>query len=183
MENREQTSTALFGLIRDSALSRLRLLAQRDDITLTEIATEPLVYSHWMSLILISGKSVRITFKAHFMTDSARFFAMKAYGIKSEEISKARVIDFFREYCNLTAGKLKIVLSNNKVSAGVSLPALARGFDEIFFPRPPGSAVKSWQLNCEDQHIACSAHIEMFEPIQLSELNINDDSEGDVDFL
>ena len=184
MSTAESTTSQMERIVREASLSRLKILSRESAISVVERDTPSLVYAHWMALILVSGRSVRITFKAHYMTDVAQFFASKTFNQPEDQVSQARAQDFFREYCNLVGGHLKSVLAYNDVKVGVSLPALARGFDEVFYPRSPDSVVKNWSLTSRNRVIDCTTHIELFEKVSLSHHGQYKSSDsGRVDFL
>jgi hypothetical protein len=135
-----------------------------------------------MSFILVSGQKVTVLFKAHYMTKEATFFASKAYGNTGPTQNQA--LDFFKEFCNLTAGFLKLTLASSKVSVGISLPIMARGFDEIFYPKTPDMVKSSWGLTCEDQTVYCSTNLTLRESFPIKIKNIHENaSTGDVEFL
>jgi hypothetical protein len=174
----------LLDIIQQSSLSRLKSLSKRDDVDLLAMDENPLVCAHWMSLILLSGPQLRVTFKTHFMLEAAQTFACKAYQMESREVSQLRGKDFFREFCNLTAGHAKLVLAANDVRVGVSLPALARGFDDIFYPRDKLSAVRHWKLVCNEASVICSVHFDIFGSVAIRKMNIDQDQAvGDVELL
>ena len=176
---------ALFEIIRAASESRIKLLSKRNAVGISpNIDRPPLVFGHWMSLILVSGRSLRITFKAHFMTEAAKFFAARPFQLKQDEVSQSRAIDFYREYVNLTAGNIKQVLAENKIQVGVSLPALARGFDDVFFPRRPGMQTRSWRFSCDAAEFFCSSHVELFEPIVIKKNPGNEvQDKGNVEYI
>ncbi len=184
MKGQKSTSYSVVDLVRDASVSRLKSLSGREDITLSDILGEPLVFAHWMSFILISGEALRITFKAHFMSEVAQFFAAKNYGGSKEDISLSRALDFFREYCNLTAGKIKVDLQQNQIQVGASLPGLIRGFDEIFYLQQKGATKSFWRLNCEAVEFTCSTHIEFFEQFGVNKLDDGEKAtQGEVEYL
>ena len=64
----ESSLAKLKELVRQVSITRFKQSAQNDEYNLLEVpkSSEKTVFDHWMSLILISGKSLRITFKTHF---------------------------------------------------------------------------------------------------------------------
>lgn len=181
----EITKANLINHIREASLSRLKIHSTRENIRLAELPHEPLVFAHWMSFILAAGPSLRITFKVHYMTEAAKFFAANTYRTSKEKISQSQALDFFREFCNLTMGQMKIVLAGSKIKVGVSLPIMARGFDEIFYPRPKNSILNYWSLSCEEEKVFCSTQIEVHEDFVLQkDWKKNSDADlGQVEFL
>lgn len=178
------TLRSVIDLARRSSSYRLKTLSGREDVELHELTEDPLVYAHWMSFILISGESVRIIFKAHFMTEVAQELASKTYGIARQDVSMERSLDFFREYCNLTAGQMKYDFAQNQIKVGASLPGLIRGFDEIFYKQKQGAVKNSWYLSSGGVKFICSAHFEVYHDFELKVIESNESTEfGDVEFL
>jgi hypothetical protein len=184
MNNKEAAVTSIINLVRESSLSRLKTVSGFDDILVTEFSNEPLVFAHWMSFILISGKVLRIVFKAHFTTESAKFFAAKTFQTFKENVSQIQAFDFIKEYCNVTAGQIKVTLANNNVKMGFSLPGMTRGFDEVFYESQTGSIKNYWRLDCRGEEINCSANIEVFDNFVLNNIAESKKSnQGDVEYL
>jgi hypothetical protein len=174
----------LLGIVEKSSLSRLKNFSKRDTIEILPVNDPPLVCAHWMALILLSGPRLRTTFKTHFMTEAAQFFASKTYQLNAHEVSRTRGQNFFREFCNLTAGHVKLILAANEIKMGVSLPALARGFDDIFYPQDTASVVRYWSLACEGRSVICSVHFDFYDSVEIIRAEGDHvDSVGDVDFL
>lgn len=176
----------LFACIRDSSKTRLNYLSRQDTVEISEISAHPIVYSHWMAMILVSGPSVRIVFKTHFLTEAARQFAARPFGVAPEKLLKRQALGFLKEFCNLTAGHVKQSLSLSGVQVGVSLPTIARGFDEVYYPQRSGERKDVWILSTREHSASfiCSAHVEIKQPFQL--IRNKDDSQetlGDVTFL
>jgi len=68
------------------------------------------------------------------MTGDAAILASRPYGEDPSAVTPEQGADFMKELCNLVSGALKRVFSGAGIQAGISLPLLTRGFDEIFFP-------------------------------------------------
>ena len=65
-------------LVRNVSIDRFRRAAQNDDFILLESSkTDRDVYDHWMALILVSGKALRITFKVHFNIKASKLNNIK----------------------------------------------------------------------------------------------------------
>jgi CheY-specific phosphatase CheX len=141
--------------------------------------------AHRMAVIMVSGRNLRMTFKAQFSTASARFLAHQAYRIDEKDISTFQAEDFVREFCNVVAGYVKAIMANNSIVTGVSLPTLARGFDNFFFKTPTAGRVieDQWKLSCQSAEIFCSNLIEIFGEFQISDQALKVDDSGDVEFL
>jgi hypothetical protein len=172
-------------LVRNASRSRLKLISKKESIILEEIQGDPKVYAHWMAIILIASRDVRITFKSHYMTPMAKRFAENAYSISTDQITTSQATDFLKEFCNLTAGYIKIALDKASIKAGISLPLVTRGFDEVFFPKVAGhySIIDQWRLSEHSAIIDCSSVIEIYSEMQLKDISDPDDDHGSVDFL
>jgi CheY-specific phosphatase CheX len=184
MEKNEESTANLIELIRHCSMERLVQLSKREDVKMEEMSAEPIVFAHWMSFVLLSGKSLRILFKVHYMSKTAKYFASHIFGGDEDKISSGRALDFFREYCNLTAGSMKIALDLDEIKVGISLPILAKGFDEIFYTRTPDTVTKFWSLISGDKKIFCSTHVTLLEKISVKKAALKTDAPvGDVEFL
>ena len=184
MDMNETFKSQLLDLIRSASLSRLKSLSQMDNLKFGEIDEEPRVFSHWMSFAFLSGKNLRIVFKAHFMTSAAQFFASKIYKGPKEKIKSTQAIDFFKEFCGLTVGQLKLDLSKSNVRVGISLPGLIRGFDEVFYKRTKGVIHDFWRIEEGSWRVDCSVDVEVFEKFSIVDLDSVDQTKlGDVEFL
>ena len=179
----------LKSLIRDTSKKLMCVQSKRPDFVLEELQTTPLVYGHWMAMILVSGKDIKITFKVHFKTRSARHMAAQIYAKAADDLTVDQALDFVREYGNLIAGSVKKSLLELNVSTGVSLPVVTRGFDEVFFhtPLPFNTTTDIWILRSDVFDFKCSVIIEAFGRIDMSTLSdvLKDDAahQGDVEFL
>ena len=153
-------------MIANVAISRLRSLCQREDFEIQEVSGEEQVFAPWMSLILISGPQIRLTFKAYFKSKTAAAFAAPLFRLPVEQILVDQAIDFIREYCNLTAGGLKKALADAGLSTGISLPVVTRGFDEIFFRADQGAGQSlHWTIQTGTESIGVSVFAEIFAPL------------------
>ncbi len=172
-------------LVRTASLSRLKGIANNENIQIAEIAESQKILGHWMSLILISGPKMRITFKVNFTADVARSLALWIYQGKATDILTEQAGDFIKEFCNLVGGKLKNTLSLNDVFMGLSLPLMTRSFDDIFFRTSPSlSTIRDrWKLQDGQANIYCAATIEIFERLNFPPVLKDDSNSGDVEFL
>lgn len=154
------------------------------------------VLGHWMSLILVSGESLRMTIKLHYDLHDVKTIAYRTYGKASEDqLSDKQALDFMKELCNLSAGQLVKIFEENNLPMGMSLPLCARGFYEIFSDYTP--TVKPfvkfsdlWSLKCDDCVFMMSCVVEILDTFALrnilkyeipTEAESNDD--GEMDFL
>jgi CheY-specific phosphatase CheX len=176
-------------LIRNISRFQLAHQARTNEIDIDDFPENKKVYSHFMSIILVSGASLKITFKTHFKSKDAKVLASSIFNVKPDDVSVPQSLDFFREFCNLTAGSIKWALSQHEVEVGISLPIVTRGFDEIFFPRKQNATHfhDAWKLKASEMIIVCTSNIEFTEAVNLSKLDENFDGssggQGEVEFL
>jgi len=74
--------------IRHAALERVRLHSRLDDFTLVDKNSSHKagqILGNWMSLILVSGDSLRITLKLHFSHTDIKKIAYPIYGKQAPE--------------------------------------------------------------------------------------------------
>ena len=146
-----EISAAVMG----TSLLRFSQHSGRSDATAEFTTVESGVFGHWMSLILIAGANLRLTFKVHYTHPVIRKMAS---GILGASATDAAVADFMREYCNLTGGAGKTLLEAKQVNMGLSLPLVTRAFDEVFFV-PPAALVGSgnvvWKIASPEGEIHC----------------------------
>ncbi len=177
-------------LIRKSAQSIFCYYVGSKNCTEESVDGDLSVYGHWMSLILVVGEAIRITFKAHFMEEDARRFVAQVTGVPFDDVKGAQAIDYIKEYCNLVAGILKKGLLSQGAACGISLPMVTRGFDEVFFPKADGVRAFSacWKFKSEHGEIVCSTLFEVQEASKLENLNFDEvstkhEDNGDIEFL
>ena len=176
-------------LVRQVSITRFKQSSQNDEYNLLEVpkSSEKTVFDHWMSLILISGKSLRITFKTHFNIKTCRKIASPIYGKKPDDIAVRQAQDFVKEYGNLAAGFLKKIFEEQDVDVGISLPLVIRGFDEVFFDKTQDEAKLEdcWRIDNGSTSLVCTSLLEVYQPEIIQELDftIEDEEEEEIDFL
>lgn len=146
------------------------------------------VLGHWMSVIMLTSGEMRLTFKTHFMSSDGKILTSKSLRKPVENITQDQILDFFKEYCNMVAGKIKWLIEFNGHASGISLPLSMRGFDEVFFPSPDNRLLflEQWGLKSELTSFVCSVAIEVQNPNLWNTLRLNyeqTNEKGDVDFL
>lgn len=176
-------------LVRNISKSMLAVQGKRPDFEIAEIEGALQVFSHWMSLILISGPALKVTFKAHFKTSVAKLLAAPVFDKTPDDLTEEQGLDFVREFCNLTAGSLKKALLHYSIKTGVSLPVVTRGFDELFFSSGSFHNVYGdrWSVRCPAGEIRCSLSVEVVQPIDFTKITdtmpAEEQDSGDVEFL
>lgn len=172
-------------LVRNTSLSRLRALSNLSDVRLEETPESHEIMGHWMSLILISGRKLRITFKTQFANHMAQGFAAHMFRLEKGLVSNSQAQDFMREFCNMTAGYLKNALERHQIALGISLPLLTRGFDDFFFSVSSINKVfmDRWKFVSGDHVLYCAAVIEVLDDVVLTGEDLEFKDSGEVEFL
>ena len=171
---------SLLRLIRNISRDRIPRNGLPDEVLVHEISGSPLVYSHWMSVILLTCSDLKITFKTHFKTRNAQLLAAPLFNLPSDRISTAQALDCMREYGNLTAGGVKHALLRNRELV-LSLPILTRGFDEIFYAdaRPANTVYDRWRLAFRETEFICTVEIEASEEVDVAGWDAEDHPESE----
>ena len=183
---------SLSNLVRHASQERARIYSQRDDFTLGEIESghqEGKVLGNWMSLILMSGESVRITLKLHFAYRDIKAIAHPIYGTDSpSQISDAQATDFVKELCNLIGGYMVQIFERNELFLGISLPLCTRGLYEVFADYTPTAEPlirfsDLWLLKSGDIRLPGTVLFEIMDAKSLEKLTDYDpeDSSSDQD--
>ncbi|MFZ4404734.1 MAG: chemotaxis protein CheX [Pseudobdellovibrionaceae bacterium] len=176
-------------LVQGIALKRFQSHSRFADIEVTKLEVpDPGIGGRWMALILIAGKSIRITFKVHFHEYVTRIVAANLYGKKPETLTVHQILDFIKEFCNLTAGGVKTQFETSNLTVGISLPLATRGFDDVFFPVPNQETGfgTSWLLTVPSGQFKCSTFIEVMDPKALDNVSfevVEKADDGEVEFL
>lgn len=174
--------------VRESSLSTLIEYSEQSEIAIHEHKNEFLVRGEWIRLILVAENSLKITFKVHWFEEQGNLFACLTYHKPHHEIRLKEAIDFYGEYCNQVAGKIKWRLEQGGTETGVTLPLLLRGFDEIYFvPHAQGRYFEDcWVLESSLGRIVVSSAFEISDPDEFLQLELETDalrSSGEMEFL
>ena len=122
---------AINELVEGAALERFASLTRRTDLRVQKTQGENEVFAPCMVVILVTAPDLRLTFKAHFKTNVARGFVAPLFQVAEHTVKSQHAIDLMREFCNLTGSAIKKELSEMGYAAGVSLPIVMRGLDEL----------------------------------------------------
>tara|TARA_Y100001958_G_C21192373_1_gene520295 strand:+ start:569 stop:1411 length:843 start_codon:yes stop_codon:yes gene_type:complete len=131
-----------------------------------------------LTFVMAESSSLRFNFQAYFTHDIANKFLI---GEKLEEVeeplnSPDDVVDFMKEFCNLTAGGIKMILAkgHDKLS-NLSLPMLTRAQDSIFLMVDSTTdsirlIEDSWDICFKNFSITCKITIEIYDQESFFEL-------------
>lgn len=188
-----EKSNILKDLCRNGSLSRLKSHARSEDIVIEDWQgkKDDLTQTgHWLSLIFIASKAIKIVFKTHYASKDISFFTANALEIPSpDRVSQKQCEDFVKEFCNLSAGLIKIAFEDS--GSQISLPLVTRASDDMFFNADYTGGKQifhdQWMLKHPKSKLACSVVIEIFDKktldrIILPSFGANEDN-GDVEFF
>jgi hypothetical protein len=125
--------------------------------------------------------------KIHFNTATAVGMLGKKAREESPEKVSRMAMDFMREQCNLMAGALKGSLNAAKITTGLSIPLVTRGFDEaVFSDKVDRSKINDvWSLGWQGGAVTCSSVFEILDWGDVIDFTFdeNDDDDEDGVFL
>jgi CheY-specific phosphatase CheX len=157
-----KTFEHLRSFMREVSQQKFRELGHATDSEYAPLALQRDVLAHWVAFVLITGDRIRITFRAHFNTETATQFLKQTVSGTSSQYEDTHAYELLKEYCNLCAGEIKRVLGTNEVTSSVSLPLMIRGFDQIFEPSSRERVVVDdrWIVRGGGLSYFCSSRIE-----------------------
>ncbi len=190
-ENAKQVKE-LQQIIRDMSSDKLHDQTGRDDITMQDYDNlDASILGHWLSVILISGRKLKIAFKVHYNTVNGTNILCTKSKRKREDITKEMIFDRLKEFCNLSGGAIKECLGEENSKTGLSLPLVTRGFDEVLFVDRAKFVGKQkirdiWTVSTEVFEIICSSEIQVLDWSCLNDVKKivrSADEEGEIEFL
>lgn len=184
-------------LVRHAAISRLKKHADCAEIEVSEIEAGFIpgrILANHMAFILISGNSVRVTFKTHFNTGAAKSLGMRVFGSDmADDVSEKQAFDFIKEYCNLVAGYVVTLFEGVGIDMGIGLPLCTRGFYEVFsdyeeMVYPSIIYSDFWRMQANGNEVYCSALFEIIDEKPLEcligyEIPEETNIDGEIEFL
>lgn len=133
------------------------------------------VAGHVMTVILVGNEKVRMMFRVFYGDKQMRSVLQDSLGLKIDKMPSHFVRDFMKEFCNQVAGRVKETFNSCEINIGISLPLVARGFDELVFLY--GSArefsLGRWALPIGKTQIICSVATEVIIPGALDQLALS----------
>ena len=92
-----------------------------------------LVFREYLSAILLANSDFKLLYMIHFWLEDAKKLANGLLKTDSSEVEYWRAIDFFKEYCNIIAGKAKKAFENIDIQLVQSLPIGISGYNLTLF--------------------------------------------------
>lgn len=152
--------------------------------------------SQWLSLIFVRSENLKISFKSKYHVDNIKYFAASGLLDSEDNLTKHKIDDFAKEFCNLTAGSIKSHIEKIVGSSSISLPLLTRWDDNVFF-LPNGidreknfTFQDSWEIYLDSdksRFIQCFISVEIYNKNDvealMKEVNFSEEKDGEIDFL
>lgn len=185
-------------MVRLASVTQLQVVtsASEDEITIEDVLPDTdLSYDHWVSVIFVSGKALRMTFRTHFSSKDARSLAARTFEKEIEEVNVEISHDFIREFCNLTAGAVKRCIieaqSDDESDVSIGVPEQFPSYDGVNIKNEVSKRPHTnfWALKLDENELICAASIEVLdwsliesiETLEFSSILVS--SEGDIQFL
>lgn len=189
IENLNSFPDGFKSLIHETTLNRFKQQSQNDTVELAfpeNKVEKPLVYAHWMSLIMVANNYFRLVLKAHYNTDEIPLLVPAVF---DQRTSKDVIHDYMREFCNLMGGVFKAALEEKQVATGLSLPLVTRGFDEVFlqFNLSAKNMFDQFYIQNNKGKIIFTVHMEIVDESIIDTINsvksTTNTDEGEIEFL
>ncbi len=188
-ELKKQGSEILFNTVRRISLMRLQDISGVEEIKiLEEPMSTRLIFAHWKSSILLSGHAIQLQFKTYFNSRNTSSLISQKFKKSEQDVSVMIIKDFFREFCNVTAGGLKSFFLAHNVKTGISLPLVTRSFDDILEEEKDqdNRIFDVWRLQSGKTKITCAVEAFVNDWNALSEIEEHQDLKlngGEIEFL
>ena len=152
----------LLRLVHFSALATFEQLFSNENIALeNEVARVFPVLGEKMGIILLAAENLRIVLKSHFDCPCVESLVKKRFENYKKVTKLPSSEDFIKELLNQTTGKVKTILSSVQINAGISLPIVISGFDEVFSKNGNLSQYPDWVIRLHNVHIRFSLEVRM----------------------
>lgn len=157
----------------------------------------------WLVKIVVNADGVKFKFKVYYSVDIAKTFLSQKKALQNRTIAPSLCHDFIREFCNLTAGAIKIWLQSNYSASNeageliVNLPDQKPAAIEPLEKMEDESAgqqevlLDKWCYKLNDQSLICAVEVRItdWEKIQnlmggKTDTGLDDqDDSGQIEFL
>ena len=104
--------------VRDAANSRINSAIPGQDLQPLENILQKIDEEEdWLVKIVVNAIGLKFKFKVYYSVEMARNFLLQKKAMQGRDIPASFCHDFIREFCNLTAGAIKIWLQGSNTSA------------------------------------------------------------------
>ena len=149
--------------IRNISKETLQSYGKIEQVELSDLEPEK-IRRDWLSMILINGDSIKISFKVFFSEQDVIPLITKKIG-PNKPAGDFRG-SFMNEYSNVAAGRIRHDLLTNGYDTKISLPLHTKVLHGIEFFKQEETVMKdvwlcSWGT---DESIICSSTLKVFDP-------------------
>ncbi|MFW7380748.1 MAG: hypothetical protein ACOH5I_18180 [Oligoflexus sp.] len=157
----------------------------------------------WLVKIVVNADGIKFKFKVYYSVDIAKTFLSQKKALQNRAIAPSLCHDFIREFCNLTAGAIKIWLQSNYSSSNeageliVNLPdqkpAAIEPLEKMEkdIQNSQETLVDKWCYRLNDQSLICAVEVRITDWDKMQNLmsgkeeaGIDDqDDSGNIEFL
>tara|TARA_B100000029_G_scaffold179760_1_gene177315 strand:- start:239 stop:847 length:609 start_codon:yes stop_codon:yes gene_type:complete len=197
---KKKESNPLSELCKEISLKRFKNHSVSEDLKIGNIREKDdgTEISQWLSLIFIKSSGLKISFKSKYHVENIKHFAASALLDSVKNLTKNKIDDFTKEFCNLTAGGIKEHLEKIVGKSNISLPLLTRWDDNVFFlpnvldDRNSFSFHDSWEIYLDsnkNRFIQCYLSVEVSDENEvkalMEEMHYTEEvaEDGEIDFL
>lgn len=132
----------------------------------------------WLVRIVVHALGARFVFRVYYTVELASHFLAQKKAMKGRQIVPSLAHDFIREYCNLTAGAIKLWLQSqySTVNAEGELvvnlpdqkPAAIEEIDSVKkMSKKSNMIVDFWHYEHEGRQLMCGVDVKVTDPEQL----------------
>jgi hypothetical protein len=172
---------------RDVTRDSLKSFSGKDSIGLSDWQA-PQSKLDRMGFVIASDWGMKISLRAVFSySDAAEIGSIKGDPYDPAVIKK--IIDFIKEFCNLSGGVFIRGLETTERPMGLSIPVSNKVVDEVVLPRdvPPQMFHDGWVLQLDSAKIYCLLAIEFSDPQIIENLSVQavtvNAADSDLEFL
>lgn len=139
-------------ILYDVTYQMLKSRSKSFDFIKSDAEVETLQYREYLVAVLLSsGSGIDIRYMVHFWLEDAKQLLSCEVGEPIDQIDDVRAIDYLKEYCNLVAGKTKMIFEQHDIILNNSLPIGIDGFNlDLFTSKSPHEVDLHWQQSCEN---------------------------------
>ena len=165
----ENENLEFLKFFRNSTILGIQQHTKVKDFRIEEIQAIDFYLRHWMIWSQLVSGDFRLVFKVFFDQGDVENFILNRLNFAKGDFG---TLEYLREFSNLTLGLVKSCMEQNKVTLGMSVPILMRGFDELFFEDDlKGKICSRWYLVNADLKFACS--VEYDKALEEKKLDYN----------
>lgn len=121
------------------------------------------LFGQRISNIVVAGPDLRLIFKIHYTHEIGNLLLGNAGSVANEGV----IDDYFKESCNIAAGRLKSRFEGQGTLLGISIPIKTKAFDELFYSVQSGGEYITewhWDLSRDDISVHVSVFVELLNP-------------------